>query len=232
MRLVRVFFVLLHSLVLMVFLSSTAISGSLSDMAKANESYVGQTFHYMFGRDRCKYSSQFFASPNLLNKKSYSAETPQSFVVQSIVKTTENISFNNYYQVRFQDGFDRYINAIHFRVEGADSEASLKNGCLFDISPDELNVRLAKIDADKKKEQQDFEAEIEKERSRIAEIARRPNARIGMTTKEVVSKTNWGKPEQINRTVTADSVTEQWVYGEGEYLYFRNGRLTAIQTNR
>lgn len=236
MRLFSVQFFLLQSFVLMAFFSSMAISGSLNDKVEAKELFVGKTFFYMFGRDLCKYSSQFFASPNLLNKKSYSAETPQSFVVQSLVKSSEDISLNQYYQVEFQDGFVRYINAIYFRVDDATSESSLKRGCLFDITPDELNVRLAKLDSERKKAQQDFEAEIaaanEKERKRIVEIAKRPSARIGMTAKQVVNKTNWGKPGQINRTITADGVAEQWVYGEGEYLYFRNGRLTAIQTQQ
>lgn len=234
MHLASVSIYLLSSLAVMAPLTPVAMSNSLPDMAEANDTYVGKTFHFMFGRDRCKYASHFFASPNILNKKSYSAETPQSFVVQSLVKSSEDISLNQYYQVEFQDGFVRYINAIYFRVDDATSESSLKRGCLFDITPDELNVRLAKLDSERKKAQQDFEAEIavanEKERKRIAEIAKRPSARIGMTAKEVVNKTNWGKPEQINRTITADGVAEQWVYGEGEYLYFRNGRLTAIQT--
>lgn len=234
MRLFSVRLFPLYLIVLMSFLNSTAKSASLMDKAEANELFVGKTFFYMFGRERCKYGSRFFASPNFLNKKSYSAETPQSFVVQSIVKTTEDISPNQYYQVRFEDGFVRYINAIFFKVDDANSEFSLKSGCLFGITPDELNVRLAKLESEKKKAQESFEAEIaaaaEKERKRIAEIAKRPNARIGMTAKEVENKTNWGRPEKINRTITADGVTEQWIYGEGEYLYFHNGRLAAIQT--
>lgn len=40
---------------------------------------------------------------------------------------------------------------------------------------------------------------------------------------------NWGNPEKINKTTTASGVREQWVYGEGRYLYFENGVLTAIQ---
>jgi len=39
----------------------------------------------------------------------------------------------------------------------------------------------------------------------------------------------WGKPEKINRTITQYSEREQWVYGQGQYLYFKDGILTSFQ---
>ena len=38
-----------------------------------------------------------------------------------------------------------------------------------------------------------------------------------------------GIPRDVNRTVTADVVREQWVYPDGVLLYFENGFLTAWQ---
>jgi len=52
--------------------------------------------------------------------------------------------------------------------------------------------------------------------------------RIGFS-KEDVLKSNWGKPESVNKTTTANGVREQWVYSGGNYLYFINGILTSIQ---
>jgi hypothetical protein len=49
---------------------------------------------------------------------------------------------------------------------------------------------------------------------------------IGMTKEMAIF--SWGKPEKTNSTITSNSVNEQWVY-DGHYLYFKNGRLTAIQ---
>jgi len=49
---------------------------------------------------------------------------------------------------------------------------------------------------------------------------------IGMT-KEMALE-SWGKPEDINRTVSVLSVHEQWVYGNA-YLYFEGGILTSWQ---
>ena len=54
-------------------------------------------------------------------------------------------------------------------------------------------------------------------------------ARLGMTAKEVREKTGWGTPKDINRTQVGKKIEEQWVYGEKSFLYFSNGKLTAIQ---
>lgn len=40
---------------------------------------------------------------------------------------------------------------------------------------------------------------------------------------------SWGKPESINKTTGSYGVNEQWVYGNSNYLYFENGKLTDIQ---
>ncbi len=51
---------------------------------------------------------------------------------------------------------------------------------------------------------------------------------IGMTQEQVINS-NWGSPQDINKTTTAYGVREQWVYSGYRYLYFENGILTSIQ---
>jgi hypothetical protein len=60
---------------------------------------------------------------------------------------------------------------------------------------------------------------------------------IGMSTDDVIAS-SWGRPSQVNRTTSAHGSSEQWVYRgfqgkylslPSKYLYFRNGKLTAIQ---
>lgn len=51
---------------------------------------------------------------------------------------------------------------------------------------------------------------------------------IGMTEEQAIY-CGWGRPSDVNRTITSGRVSEQWVYGDSGYLYFVNGRLTAIQ---
>jgi hypothetical protein len=42
----------------------------------------------------------------------------------------------------------------------------------------------------------------------------------------------WGPPGDVNRTITRDSTTEQWVYGPGRYVYFEDGKVSMIQTQQ
>ena len=55
--------------------------------------------------------------------------------------------------------------------------------------------------------------------------------RIGMTKEQCIDA--FGKPIDINKTVTANSVSEQWIYKNRDkktvYVYFENGTLTAFQ---
>lgn len=60
-----------------------------------------------------------------------------------------------------------------------------------------------------------------------AKLMQEGRVRIGWT-KEMCS-ISWGAPIDVNRYTTALGVTEQWIYGLYDYLYFENGKLTFIQ---
>lgn len=49
---------------------------------------------------------------------------------------------------------------------------------------------------------------------------------VGMSKEQAIL--SWGEPKDINRTVTSNGTSEQYIYGES-YLYFKNNKLTAIQ---
>lgn len=51
---------------------------------------------------------------------------------------------------------------------------------------------------------------------------------IGMSETDV-KLSSWGNPDSINKTKTENGVHEQWVYGNGRYIYLDNGVVTAIQ---
>lgn len=133
-----------------------------------------------------------------------------------------------YYQVALDDGATGYIPAdatIFFEKESVGTSEK----CISEFSPEQ---RMAV----KRQRQQELEAAEAERKKQVAEAAaqaeaqaKRPGARIGMTPKQVIDTTNWGKPESVNRTITATGTDEQWVYGNGNYLYFRNGKLRAIQ---
>lgn len=50
---------------------------------------------------------------------------------------------------------------------------------------------------------------------------------IGMSKEQVVL--SWGEPNEINRTNTQHSSSEQWVYANYNYVYFENNLVTSIQ---
>ncbi len=63
-----------------------------------------------------------------------------------------------------------------------------------------------------------------------AECRRRGDPRIGMTAKQVEA-TCWGKPGHVDRRQTAGAITDRYVYGDGRYVYLRNGVVTSIQAS-
>lgn len=84
-----------------------------------------------------------------------------------------------------------------------------------------LPIRLAAADKAAKAIEA---AEIKK----LASEKRRRGVSIGMSKEDVLAS-SWGRPASVNRTSTQYGTQEQWVYGDGNYLYFKNGVLTAIQ---
>ena len=74
--------------------------------------------------------------------------------------------------------------------------------------------------------------QIEKKKEALAAKNKKGGVRIGMTAKQVREKTDWGSPVSINATITSYGSREQWVYGYGNYLYFRNGILESIQVSK
>lgn len=62
--------------------------------------------------------------------------------------------------------------------------------------------------------------------ARIADAIRRQSVVLGMTSAQV--RLAWGPPEDINRSVGAWGVHEQWVYGR-QYVYLENGKVTSFQ---
>ncbi len=89
---------------------------------------------------------------------------------------------------------------------------------------DKAHAAQAAIDA-----KAEAKAEAEQRKRELAE-RRSQGVSIGMTEERVL-QSSWGKPDSVNRTITANVVHEQWVYDSrvSGYLYFDNGILTGIQ---
>ena len=48
-----------------------------------------------------------------------------------------------------------------------------------------------------------------------------------MLSSQVLDST-WGEPKKVNKTTYSWGVSEQWVYGNGKYVYLENGIVTAV----
>lgn len=127
--------------------------------------------------------------------------------------------------------FDSACNFIEgkFKFRGINHAANSANkrGIVYQI---DYQGKVLYISEDSGRYAVDVEAAAKQEadqakRKRIEDCV---PLEIGMTEDDVV-RNCWGRPERVNTTVTARGRREQWVYGRQRYLYFENGRLTAMQ---
>lgn len=71
--------------------------------------------------------------------------------------------------------------------------------------------------------------DIKIEREWEHQLNKKPAARIGMSQKQVLNNTNWGKPKNISTTIDASGTSERWMYSRTHSLYFKNGKLVKIE---
>ncbi|WP_307781402.1 tetratricopeptide repeat protein [Psychrobacter sp. H8-1] len=73
--------------------------------------------------------------------------------------------------------------------------------------------------------------DVEKDREREWErqLNKKPDARIGMSHKQVLSDTNWGRPKDVRTTIDASGTLERWMYSSTHSLYFKGGKLIKIE---
>jgi hypothetical protein len=224
---------------------------NLSELQKTVEmrrqQWVGRTLWGYFDRNKCRYphSLAVQSTPTYMDPVRYSADGPKRLFVDGIVpsKTRGHENVFRYYRVKIEDGSTGFIDVSNLRLGDPEREESLRNDCLFALEPWDVQARLDKFSSDQSAKLAAEAEERKKADERVAQweidslakkqkqeaVARRPAARIGMTANQVIETTNWGAPKKINRIEAQSGVEEQWEYGLGTYLYFRNGRLTAIQ---
>lgn len=65
-------------------------------------------------------------------------------------------------------------------------------------------------------------------RDKQRQLAKKPDAKIGMSKNQVLNNSKWGQPKNIITTVDASGKSEKWLYSKQEYLYFKNGKLISM----
>lgn len=149
-------------------------------------------------------------------------KTGQTFEVESVAAQGELLR----YRILSDDGRELFIDSDDFehalfspeKYRDQGGEAFSRYQHLFTGPPEPF---LSKAAAAAKAREL---AQGAAQRERRA----RPGVHIGMSA-AAARKSSWGAPEAINRTITARGIREQWVYPNGNYLYFDDGILTAIQ---
>lgn len=62
------------------------------------------------------------------------------------------------------------------------------------------------------------------------ESVKEKTVRVGLSSCTALAA--WGRPERINTSEGANYSQEQWVYGNGHYLYIKNNIVTSMQTSK
>ncbi|MDQ0193080.1 hypothetical protein [Paenibacillus wynnii] len=156
-------------------------------------------------RNHVEFTDEFKNELNtLLDKKDYSTVADKTLILQS-----GNEEIDAYYS---------FAKAMISYLEYDREEA----GFYFDSIPRKYNLEFAE------RYMKDTMA-INEQRRQIenAKYANQPPA-IG-ETKEQLKTSSWGLPKDINKTITENNISEQWVYGDGKYVYLENGIVTTIQ---
>ena len=122
--------------------------------------------------------------------------------------------------------FYRIKNDLIFWTEFITKKDSLEKIRIAKVKLRQKDLELNKINNEKKRIER-LNKFVKKYGKEYGKIIANHKVRIGMTKE--MCEDSWGKPESINRTTSSYRTSEQWVYGDGNYLYFDNGKLTSIQ---
>jgi hypothetical protein len=132
---------------------------------------------------------------------------------------------------------DPELKELVTQAEVADAKATANNKAmpvldrqlaiqrLERIAPTEA-ASLAKLKAQLERK---AEADAKAAARALAALKKKQGVSIGMTKEDVLAS-SWGKPDSVNTSIYSFGTHEQWVYGLGNYLYFKNGVLSSIQT--
>lgn len=194
----------------------------------ALQAVIGKTFWYL-PNPKPAFGKIAFLEP--LSDEKFFVTTDTSFIVVDY----ESGQYDKYYlKLKFPDGKVGYLPVNRMFLTNPDYYPVIENLYHDDERYDDFKEYIFSqppqvIFAAQKAKQAKATAELKAKQAKAgARSKARGGVRIGMTAAQVI-KSNWGKPNNINRTTTPYSECEQWVYGDHNYLYFENGILTSIQ---
>lgn len=226
-----------------------------SELATANKydniSPIGRRVWLTPNLEKAQYARVGFArDPSRSSRSSSALLYPTkkiSFVIEEKILRSEETDFAELYRISFEDGLVAYIES--YRIDGY-SDQTLKytqksiteetvgiarleimdgklSESFFSEDPSILENRIKEIQT-----RMSSRARASEDATRRAEVNRLAKGGVSVgNSKEQVLRSNWGTPLSSRSTIVEGLVHEQWVYPGGNYLYFSNGKLTAIQTS-
>jgi hypothetical protein len=169
----------------------------------------------------------FCPTPDIRPGQCPSLEYGSSFTATALAKGGP---YNEVYQVRLSNGAIGYIDETSkYAWKDKDPVAEFNKFLAEQKARREEIDRLTQHIYDLRIQQ--IHQEHDTEMRRIdCEYNRHTKIHIGMTSTEVVTASCL--PKHVNSTETSSGTREQWVYGDGDYLYFEGGHLVAMQLKR
>lgn len=151
-------------------------------------------------------------------------------IVVTIGKASSTFGIKKFGYEEFNDKFkttlsqqDGTFNGIYLQIgELDDYPYKYENPeILSDVASNEMMMFLTEYISIYKSHRYELFSEIEDKTNNT-----KPS--VGMDKTEVENSA-WGKPDKVNKTETKYGTHEQWVYGNGKYVYFENGEVVSIQ---
>ncbi len=231
---------------------------SQSCFSRTLESEIGRDYWFRLGSNRCIEIISKSSDVKPFQNRYLTGYVTHGTITRILMDTNPTKdkleSYKELVEVKFDNNTVGYIPVIELMIdfdtldEGLKDSNKYRNLCVTDKEPTALEKELQKSndqylkkihdELEKKNNEEELakrkqeNKELKEEKRRLLEKkikSHKQGVSIGMTPKEVIEKTSWGKPKSVNRTTNQYGVSEQWVYGDGNYLYFDNGKLTSIQ---
>jgi hypothetical protein len=153
---------------------------------------------------------------NLIKSKKFTQLSEETSISSIDIFPNDSLKAIHYYGAALEDEYDNEDPAFHLSKINDNYNGVIAN----DIKKmkERYENRIDEI-RNKQKEQDSFTFDAKK------------SPAIGMDS-ESIKQSSWGKPNKVNSTVTQYGTIEQWVYDNRGYIYFEDGKVSAIQESK
>jgi hypothetical protein len=207
-----------------------------SNKAFAQEEFVGKRFYCSV--DKSYRISEESDMRRQVNCQSEALGKAPVILTQEIIAYDPNRQGEPSYQIQHPAGFAYWapagtvVKAINAGVLVSYEQVEKDRQDRGQIEKEQQTAKTRAEAAAAAKQNADRIQQIKAKRwpAHIEQAVLKGHIMIGMSEEQV--RMAWGRPDKINRTVTINRTSEQWMYGSSNYLYFDNGVLTSYQTAR